>query len=46
MSLKNINLVIKKNEKVAIVGRSGCGKSTLLKVLSSLYIPNTGNFFY
>ncbi|MGR5978844.1 ATP-binding cassette domain-containing protein [Bacillus cereus] len=45
MSLKNINLVIKKNEKVAIVGRSGCGKSTLLKVLSSLYIPNTGNFF-
>lgn len=37
--LKNINLTIGKNEKVAIVGPSGSGKSTLVKILSGLYSP-------
>lgn len=40
--LKNINLTIGKNEKVAIVGPSGSGKSTLVKVLSGLYSPSEG----
>lgn len=40
--LKNINLKIGKNEKVAIVGPSGSGKSTLIKVLSGLYAPSQG----
>lgn len=40
--LKNINLSIGKNEKVAIVGPSGSGKSTLVKVLSGLYSPSEG----
>lgn len=40
--LKNINLKIGKNEKVAIVGPSGSGKSTLIKVLSGLYSPSEG----
>lgn len=40
--LKNINLKINKNEKVAIVGPSGSGKSTLLKIISGLYLPTTG----
>lgn len=40
--LKNINLSIGKNEKVAIVGPSGSGKSTLVKVLSGLYSPTEG----
>lgn len=40
--LKNINLKIGKNEKVAIVGPSGSGKSTLIKVLSGLYTPSEG----
>lgn len=40
--LKNINLTIGKNEKVAIVGPSGSGKSTLIKVLSGLYSPSEG----
>lgn len=40
--LKNINLTIGKNEKVAIVGPSGSGKSTLVKILSGLYSPTEG----
>lgn len=40
--LKNINLTIGKNEKIAIVGPSGSGKSTLVKVLSGLYLPSEG----
>lgn len=30
---KNVNLEIKKGEKIAIVGRNGAGKSSLLKIL-------------
>jgi ABC-type bacteriocin/lantibiotic exporters, contain an N-terminal double-glycine peptidase domain len=41
--LKDINLKIGKNEKIAIVGPSGSGKSTLLKVIAGMYAPTTGN---
>jgi putative ABC transport system ATP-binding protein len=34
--LENINLTIKKSQKLAIVGRSGSGKSTLLNVIAML----------
>lgn len=35
--LKNINLIIKDKDKVAIIGRSGSGKSTLSKILLKFY---------
>ena len=35
--LKNINLTIKKNSKVMVVGKSGSGKSTLFKILMKFY---------
>ncbi len=39
--LNNIQLHIKKNEKVGIVGRSGGGKTTLIKILLGYYkVPN------
>ena len=41
--LNNINLNIKKGEKIAIVGPSGSGKSTLLKIIANLYRPTDGN---
>jgi len=40
--LKDLNLEIKKNEKIGIFGGSGIGKSTFLKILISLIKPNKG----
>jgi ATP-binding cassette subfamily B protein len=34
--LKNINLKIRKGEKIGIAGSSGCGKSTLVKIILRL----------
>lgn len=40
--LKNINLEIKRGEKVAIVGLNGAGKTTLIKLLLRLYEVTSG----
>ncbi|MGN0316437.1 MAG: peptidase domain-containing ABC transporter [Lachnospira sp.] len=41
--LENINLTIKKGQKVAFVGESGSGKTTLSKLLLHLYKAESGN---
>ncbi len=41
--LKNINLTIKKGEKIGIIGKIGSGKSTLAKLLLNLYEPSKGS---
>jgi len=43
--LKNINLEIKKGEKVGIIGESGSGKSTLVDLIIGLYRPKKGGIF-
>lgn len=40
--LKGLNLSIKANETVALVGESGCGKSTLISLLMRFYDPDDG----
>jgi ATP-binding cassette, subfamily C, bacterial LapB len=41
--LKNVNLTIKKGERVGIIGKIGSGKSTLAKILLNLYEPSKGS---
>jgi len=43
--LKDINLTIKKGEKIAFVGESGSGKSTLVDIIIGLYRPNSGKIY-
>lgn len=40
--LSNINLHIKKGEKIALVGNNGAGKTTLVKLLCGFYQPKEG----
>lgn len=44
--LSDINLHIKKGEKIAIVGASGSGKSTMAKLILGLYEPTEGDIIY
>ena len=42
---ENLNLEIKKGEKIGIIGKTGDGKSTLLDLLMGLVKPSSGNIF-
>ena len=41
-ALRDINLMIRPGEKIALVGHNGAGKTTLIKLLSRLYDPSEG----
>lgn len=41
--LKDVNLNIRKGDKVAIIGESGCGKSTLLKLMMRFWDVENGS---
>ncbi|NVM04898.1 MAG: ABC transporter ATP-binding protein, partial [Candidatus Helarchaeota archaeon] len=45
-ALRGIDLEIKKNEYVSIMGPSGSGKSTLLNILGCLDVPSEGSYFF
>lgn len=43
--LKNINLVVKRGERIGIIGGVGAGKTTLVNLISRLYNPQMGTIF-
>ncbi len=38
----NLNLKIRRNDRIGIIGANGSGKSTLVKILQGIYPPKTG----
>jgi ATP-binding cassette, subfamily B, bacterial len=41
-SLHELNLIIRRGRRIALIGESGSGKSTLLSLLRGLYMPQPG----
>ena len=41
-ALSNINLELKRGDRLGVVGPNGAGKTTLLKVLAGIYAPSRG----
>ena len=43
---KNVNISIKKNQVVALVGASGCGKSSIINLIERYYNANSGEILF
>lgn len=44
-ALSDINITIKRGEKVGIIGTNGSGKTTLLKILAGITSPTSGSIY-
>lgn len=44
--LKDVNLTIKQNEVIGIIGKNGSGKTTLTRILSGFYDDYEGEIFF
>ena len=41
---RGLNLMIRRDEKVCLLGANGCGKTTLLKILTNKIEPDSGSY--
>ncbi len=41
---KNVDMFVKRQERIFLLGPNGCGKTSLLKILLDIYKPDSGNF--
>ncbi|MPM50715.1 Vitamin B12 import ATP-binding protein BtuD [bioreactor metagenome] len=41
---RNLNLMVRRDEKVCLLGANGCGKTTLLKILTNKIEPDSGSY--
>ena len=44
-AVENVNMVIKKGERVAIIGQNGAGKTTTVKLMNGLLRPQEGSVY-
>ena len=44
-TITNLNLEIKKGERLGIIGKTGSGKSTLIDLLMGLLLPSSGSIY-
>ena len=44
--LENINLTVSDGKVLGLVGTNGSGKSTLLRLMSGVYVPDSGSVLY
>lgn len=44
--LQNINIKVKKGDKIALIGANGAGKTTLLRILMGEIVPTSGKFVW